>query len=837
MLRLDFAYARLSNSIDASPLEIVQLRGAGNVIVQPQEIGHMLSPWLTRDAPKSFMMPNPIAEGEVLVTLLPLGLQHEAGVLVAASQRADFPTETERLLLQVAANQAAIGLEEARLMCEQRRTAEELDQRVTQRTKELTIVNEELRKENIERRQAEEALRRSEAYLADAQRLSHTGSWAINSLSKTAVYWSEENFRIWGFDPQQGPPDIEAILQRIHPEDRDRVRQYAEKAVRDRTDYACEFRILLPGGEVRHIQALGHHVFSATGDPVEVAGTHVNVTERKRAEEERQAHLSALESMVRNLAESERKLEEAQRLTHVGYWERDPATDLITWSDETYRIYGLQPQTRILNLAQLPELLHPEDKQIMVQAVAEALRGGRRYDVEYRVVRPNGEVRIVHSQGDVMRDESGRPRRMFGTVQDITERKQAEKRLMAQHTVTQLLAEAATLHEVTPKILRAVCEYLVWDLGTLWSRDHEAGVLRCVEAWHKASVEAPHFDATSRETTFRLGIGLPGRVWSSREPTYIPDIANDANFPRAPIAAREGLHAAFGFPILLGGDVLGVMEFFSHEIRQPDQDLLVMMAAIGSQIGQFIERKRAEDALHHAQVELAHVARVATLGEMSASIAHEINQPLAAVVNNASACLRWLAANNLEEARQSVSLVVSDGHRAGEIIGRIRALAKKTPSRKDWIDVNETILEVIALARSEVHSNGVSLQTRLGDDMPLILGDRIQLQQVILNLIINAIEAMSGVTENSRELVVRSGKDESQGVLVTVRDSGPGLDAENLDHLFTAFFTTKPQGMGMGLAISRSIIEAHGGRLWAAPNESGGAVFQFTLPADAERVS
>ena len=364
--------------------------------------------------------------------------------------------------------------------------------------------------------------------------------------------------------------------------------------------------------------------------------------------------------MFRNLGESERKLEEAQRLTHVGYWERDVDTDLITWSDETYRIFGLQPQARTLSLAQLPELIHPEDKQIMVQAVAEALRGGRRYDVEYRVVRPNGEVRIVHSRGDVIRDESGRPRRMFGTVQDITERKRAELRLMAQHTVTQILAEAATLQEATPKILRAVCEYLVWDLGALWSRDHEAGVLRCVEVWHKGSVEVPEFEATSRASTFIPGIGLPGRVWSSREPTYIPDIANDASFPRAPIAAREGLHAAFGFPILLGGDVLGVMEFFSHEIRQPDHELLAMMATIGSQIGQFIERKRAEDALHHAQAELAHVTRVATLGEMTASIAHEINQPLAAVVNNASACLRWLAGPtpNLEEARQSAALII-----------------------------------------------------------------------------------------------------------------------------------------------------------------------------------
>ncbi len=541
--------------------------------------------------------------------------------------------------------------------------------------------------------------------------------------------------------------------------------------------------------------------------------------------------------MFRNLGESERRLEEAQRISHVGYWERDLATNRYTWSDEAYRIFGLRPQERILTFDDVQELLHPGDREMRAAAVAEALRGGRRYDVEYRVVRPDGDVRFVRSEGDVVRDEAGRLLRVFGTMQDITERKRGEHRRMAQHTVTQILAEAATLEEATANILRAVCESLVWDLGALWRTDREEGVLRCVEVWHTESVEVPEFEAAIRESTFRPGIGLPGRVWSSREPAFIADVVHDANFPRAPIAAREMLHAAFGVPILLGGEVLGVMEFFSHEIRQPDRDLLDMMATIGSQIGQFIERKRAEDALHHAQAELAHVTRVATLGELTASIAHEISQPLAAVVSDANACLHWLAAQNLEEARQCAEFVIADGHRAGDIISRIRALVKKAPSRKDWVDVNATILEVIALARSEVTSHGVSLQTRLGDDVPLILGDRIQLQQVILNLIINAIEAMTGISDAPRELLVGSAKDASPRVLVAVRDSGPGLNPGSLDRLFHAFYTTKPQGMGMGLAISRSIVEAHGGRLWATANVPHGAVFQFTLPIEGEPVA
>jgi PAS domain S-box-containing protein len=278
------------------------------------------------------------------------------------------------------------------------------------------------------------------------------------------------------------------------------------------------------------------------------------------------------------------------------------------------------------------------------------------------------------------------------------------------------------------------------------------------------------------------------------------------------------------------------------------------------------ERKRAEDALQEAQTKLEHVTRVAALGELTASIAHEINQPLGAVVNNASACLRWLTANNLEEARQSASLVIAEGHRAGEIISRIRALAKKAPPQKDWLDINETIVEVLAMVRNAAQRNRVSSQTQLANDLPLILGDRIQLQQVILNLLINAIEAMSEVSENPRKFwvssqrftkmlslrppVLNSGESEEDElvardlaeaggthVLIAVRDSGPGLDRKVLHRLFDAFYTTKPQGLGMGLAISRSIIEAHGGRLWAKANAPRGAVFQFTLPLGEERVS
>jgi len=246
-------------------------------------------------------------------------------------------------------------------------------------------------------------------------------------------------------------------------------------------------------------------------------------------------------------------------------------------------------------------------------------------------------------------------------------------------------------------------------------------------------------------------------------------------------------------------------------------------------------RERGE-ALQKVQTELAHVSRVMTLGELTASIAHEVNQPLAAIVTNGNACLRWLggATPNLGEARQAVERIIKDSYRASEVISRIRTLVKKTPPRSDLIDLNEVITEVFALAQSEARRNRVSLQPQLSADLPRVRGDRVQLQQVILNLIINGLESIAKSKDGRRELAVSSDRDKANNVVIAVSDSGEGLDTANTDRVFDAFFTTKPDGMGMGLAISRTIIESHGGRLWATANSPRGAVFQFSLPVDAE---
>jgi C4-dicarboxylate-specific signal transduction histidine kinase len=256
--------------------------------------------------------------------------------------------------------------------------------------------------------------------------------------------------------------------------------------------------------------------------------------------------------------------------------------------------------------------------------------------------------------------------------------------------------------------------------------------------------------------------------------------------------------------------------------------LILAFASVAS----LFERQRAEEALQKAQAELAHVSRLMTLGELTASISHEVNQPIAAVVTNSQVCLRLLGLETPrpDDVRAAVERIVRDANRASEVVQRIRALAKRSEPQMLSLDINEVIREATLLVQREVLSHGVSLRMELSSALPAVLGDRVQLQQVIINLLINGIEAMAPITDRPREILIRSQQHEAGEVLVAVLDSGIGIDSETAEKLFSAFFTTKPSGMGMGLSISRSIIRAHGGKLWVSPNADHGAAFQFTVP-------
>jgi len=630
-----------------------------------------------------------------------------------------------------------------------------------------------------------------------------------------------------------------------------------------------------------------------------------------------------LKETLEGLRRSEAKLEEAQRVAHVGYWERDVDTDRITWSDETYRIYGLTPGEGTITLAGMLERIHPEDRPIWSQAAAKAQRDASRYNLEYRIVRPNGELRIVHSLGDLTRDALGRPRSMFGTVQDITDRKGAEAALRASEERWRAIFESAAVGIATGDL-----EGSVFSVNPTFQR-----MLGYTEDEFRnlAVFEFPHEDdraetrrlfsgiVTDQQRSYRLEKRYRRKdgatVWADvsaslvaateTTPAFLAVMAVDiterkraeaalraseerwrAMFETAPVGimtfgsehhgyltANESFQLMSGYtedelrnlkPLditheddraatraLIDDIAAGPNRSYRIEKRYRRRNGEIVWADVdtffvpttdstpaffGVMAIDITDRKLAEEALQQAQADLARLNRVMVLEEMAASVVHEVNQPISAVITNANAGLRWLGARQPDfgEVRQALGRIVRDGTRAGEVIGRIRALVKKTPPRRERLDINQTIREVIALTQTEMQRNAVRFQSRLADDPPLVWADRVQLQQVMINLIVNAVEAMAGADDRLRELTIVSSADDANGVLLEVQDTGPGLDPEQLDRLFQSFYTTKPDGIGMGLAISRSIAEAHGGRLSAAPNKPHGAVFRLTLPVEEE---
>ena len=398
------------------------------------------------------------------------------------------------------------------------------------------------------RRSAEE-LQRSEAYLAERQRLAHLGSWAFDVAGFD--YWSPELFRMHGLEPASKAPTVQEYLECVHPQDREFMAELIKRILMEPARFDTTKRIVRPDGEVRYIRCVGTPVVE-NQTLKKYVGSAIDVTE--------------YELLTQELRRSEASLLDAQRLSRTGSWSHDVSSGKVTISPETMRMWGIQPEDDAVASDFFFTRMHPEDRLSVEQAYKEAHGKKADFQSEFRIVLPDGTIKNIHSVGHPIVSESGSIIEFVGAAIDITERKQAEQRLIVQHAVTQMLATAATLEEVTPKILQTVGELLGWDVGALWRIDREAGVLRCAEVWHDESVEIPEFEAVSRQRTFRPGVGLPGRVWSSHEPAYIPDVVHDANFLRAAIAAREGLHAAFMFPILLGADVLGVIEFFSREI-------------------------------------------------------------------------------------------------------------------------------------------------------------------------------------------------------------------------------------------------------------------------------
>jgi len=681
LLRLDFAYLRLHHTIDGSPIEAIRAAQPLAPGTRIEAVGEALGRVLTEVvAPSPRQIPNPIGDGEVSIAPFRLGIGNEGGILVAGSRRPDFPTQTETLVLQVAANQAAIGFREARLLAERKRSEAMLERRVVERTSQLEAVKDELAAELGAMTGLHELSTRLLASMELQPLLDEV-------LHATIALQNADFGNVQLYNPETQA--LEIVAQRgfgqefldyfssVHEDSAacGRALQTAERVIIEdvETDpgFAPHRQIAVATG-FRAVQSTP--LFSRNGEPLGMISTHFRLPHRPSERELRLTDLyarQAAEMIERRQAEAAlRRSEEQFRLLAEAIphqvWACLPDASLTYFSRQWNEYSGLTLED--VQREGWGELLHPEDVEPALRAWEDARSQRKPYDLEVRLRASDGSHRRFMSRAIPVYGERGQVVQWFGTNTDVEDRRQLQ------------------------------------------------------------------------------------------------------------------------------------------------------------------------EALDKVEAEVARVGRLTVLGELAATLAHELNQPLAAVVTNGDACLRWLARDqpDLGEASGAVRRMVRDAKRAADVIAHTRALLQKSNGEKVGLDVAKVIRQTLLLVQSEAARHRIVMREILADDLPMVLGDRVQLQQVILNLILNGIEAMADVEDRSPELVImaeRNELDDRPGVLVAVQDAGVGVAPENLDRLFEALYTTKPDGLGMGLSISRSLVQAHGGRLWATRNAGHGSTFQFVLPA------
>jgi len=879
ILHLSFVFVRL-RALDGTPsIEIMRIADSFAGTDRAREIRDAIDASLGDASPKPRSRSTTrVGEVDLSVASARLGLDGEIGLMVAGSHRPDFPAHTERLVLDIAANQAAIGLQQAYL-AEQRRVTTELEERVAQRTRELAIANEALRESERESRLVVDGIPGLVALLTadgqvlfvNRQILEYTGrtleemkQWGTNDTvhpedlphvirvftqsigsgspyeiaqrlrrSDGAYRWFENkgfplrdtNGRIvrWcvlltDIDERKRAEDalrksehesrlivdsipgliaaftpggeLEFVNRPIfeyfgktleelkrwgtgsmtHPEDLPRVVELFTQSIATGEPFEIELRARRFDGVYRWFQSRGLPLRDTNGDIVRWYNLLIDIDERKRAEQE--------------LRRSEAFLAQAQSLTLTGSLWWDVSTGEIIWSDETFRVMEV-PKSIKPTLELALTRVHPEDLSLVREMVDRSAREGVNMDFEPRLLMPDESVKHVH----VVLQNIGHPGKpeFVGAVTDITERKRAEAELRRAYDH---LTEAQRLSQT----------------GSFTS-----DLAQDEHYWSDEFYRICDFEPGSTVTIQRLG-----------EIVHPEDVAL---YQGAIGRAMAGTDPDFYFRIVTSRGVVKHLRGFAHQIA----DRPVFVGAVQD----VTASKMAQEALNRAGAELAHVSRMTALSALTASIAHEVNQPLSGIITNAGTCLRMLdaAPPDIAGARDTARRTIRDGHRASEVITRLRALFSKREFTLEAVDLNEAAREVIALSSNHLQRNRVILHSELAEGLPTVTGDRIQLQQVILNLLRNASDAMADVHDRPRHLLIKTEEEDGSRVRLTVRDAGVGLTPESLESVFNAFYSTKSGGMGIGLFVSRSIMERPEGRLWAEPNDGPGATFSFSVPA------
>jgi PAS domain S-box-containing protein len=562
----------------------------------------------------------------------------------------------------------------------------------------------------------------------------------------------------------------------IHPDDRERVFRESDEAIRSGVPAAAQHRVIRPDGEVRTVNGLGTVKKDAAGLACEMFGTVQDITDLKRAEEA--------------LQRSQFYLSEGERLAHMGSWAFNESGHY--WSEELYKIYGLDPKTGVPTVEQYLALVHPQDRASIAESLKLMLEEHQGFDQIERIVRPDGQLRYLRAVA-VPVVEQGVFKGFIGTTMDVTEQELLTRELRRERAY---LAEAQSLTHTgswAANLHTGQQDHVSDEIYRLHGFDPDTG-----------SIGADSFYKT---------------IHPDDEPVVWGIITN-ANHARTDFEVPE------------------------YRICRPDGTIR-FLRAIGhhnpsGEVGEYVgitmditERKRAEaerERLRQLESDLARVNRINMMGELAAALSHEIKQPITASVTSANALLRWLAHDppDLDRARAAASRIEEDANRAANVIDSLRSFYKTgTPTERRLIDLKEIIEQMCGLLRSEAHRHAITIYCEVEPDMPKVLANQVQIQQIFMNLMLNAIEAMKDI---GGALTIRSWINPEDSLCVSLSDAGIGLPTGSTEQVFEPFHTTKPQGTGMGLTITRSIVESYGGRVWATANQDKGATFHFTLP-------